>query len=262
MLLKSIEESRLAISECELANCDHGSHSLSMMQSLKSLEVDEKNREAVVANDVVVSIVAGMSRENKQILKDTVLLSSLVANKRFPGGGVSWYNEFRSMMSYCGWVSQTRDMSNYKTDNSSFTMEQEGIRILASAITAMAVPTKTAELMLKVAKDTLEVLQGSEKPLRLFESSSKTHDGAKFAIASSVESPDGEVLIGLGAVDFTTSLKVTNVLFWEWNSSSVAIKRAEGHMFLNHRHFKEMEPDIMSKLTEGPRKALMEIPDL
>lgn len=262
MLLKSVEESRLAISECELSNCDHGSHSLGLMQSLKSLEVDEKNREAAVANDVVVSIVAGMSKQNKQIVKDTILFSSLVANKRFPDGGVSWYNEFRSMMSYCGWVQQTRDMSNYKTGNSSFTMEQEGIKILASAISAMALPTKTAELMLKVAKDTLQVLQGSEKPLRLFESSSKTHDGAKFAIASSVESPDGEVLIGLGALDFTTSLNVTNVLFWEWNSSSVAIKSAEGHMFLNHRHFKDMKSYIRNKLTEGPRKALMEIPDL
>jgi len=253
---KAVKESRAAIESCDLTNCGHTEH---MKTPMALFAVDEKNIEAVVANDTILSIVAGMTKENKEIVKDCMLYSSLAADSLFPGGGVNWYGEFKKRMAFCGWPSQSAGLSDYRTSNSRFTMEQEGLKILASAVAAMAVPGPTSALLLKVAKDAIDVLQASEKPLRLFESSSKTPKGAKFAIASAVESQDGEVIIALGAVDFAASLNVTNVLFWEWNSSSISIKRAENHMILNQRHFHSIADLMREKLTAKAREALAEL---
>lgn len=233
------------IESCELADCDHDEH---MASGLAGFEVDEKNAEAVVAGNSLVSIAAGMSNDNKQAIKDTVLFATLVANKSHPEGGVQWYRMFTRVLTGCGWFSQSTSFSDYRVGNSRFTMEQAALKILASALTAVALPGPTRVLMLKVAKDTISALQESEEPLRLFDKSSKTHSGAKFAIGSSAESKDGEVIMAMGALDFSTRLNVTNVLFWEWNSSSVRIKRAENHMKLNQGQYERMRDVIETKL--------------
>ncbi|MCS3472808.1 hypothetical protein M2401_006574 [Pseudomonas sp. JUb42] len=256
-VLPDVEESRKEIKEFWLDDFESDAYSLGHMDSLKTFDVDEKNPEGAVANDVVISIVSGMSKKNKQIVKDTVLLSSMGARKKFPAGGIATYNEFIRRMSLCGWTFQHSAMSTYTTESSRFTMEQEGLKILASAVSAMALPGPTSALMLKVAKDTIDVLRANDKPLRLFESSSKTKDGVGLSIASAVES-DGEVLMAVGAIDLATSLDVTNVLFWEWNSSSVSVNRGECQMFLNHRHFESVQSEIEKVLTEAARKALMD----
>jgi hypothetical protein len=62
----------------------------------------------------------------------------------------------------------------------------------------------------------------------------------------------------MGALDFSTRLDVTNVLFWEWNSSSVQIKRAENHMTLNQAHFVRVRDVIEGKLNDQARQALEE----
>ena len=240
-----IQQDLKFIENCELADCDHSDH---MASGLAGFDVDEKNAEGVVAGNSLVSIAAGMSDYNKQAVKDTVLLATLAANKSYPRGGVQWYRMFTRVLTSCGWFSQGTGFSDYRVGNTRFTMEQTALKILASAITAAALPGPTRLLMLKVAKDTVSALQDSNEPLRLFEQSSKTHSGAKFAIGSSAESRDGEVIMAMGALDFSTNLNVTNVLFWEWNSSSVRIKRAENHMTLNQRHYESMRDTIETKL--------------
>jgi hypothetical protein len=250
---KRVSESQASIENCDLDSCPR-------IESLTRAAMDVANEEvseAAVVNDAVVSIVAGMSKKNKEIVKDSVLYASLRADSDFPDGGVQWYNAFKTYLGNCGWPPQSAGLSGYTVSNSRFTMEQEGLKILASAITAAALPGPTSALMLKVAKDAMDVLQSSEKPLRLFESSSKKYSGAKFAIVSAVEI-DEEVVMTLGAVDFNTSINVTNVLFWEWNSSTVKIKRAESCLILNQRHFEDIAKTLREKLTENARKAVLE----
>lgn len=257
-LFNSIEKSRLEIANCELAECDRTPHPAGHPRALDAVDSGVTPSEAAVANDMIVSLMAGMRERNKQIVKDTVLFASLVADKAYPAGGVAWYDRFETVMKYCGWLPQSSAFSDYRASNSRFTMEQEGLKILASVITAMALPGPTSALMLKVASDTVQALQQSGKPLRLFETSSKTHNGAKFAIASAVETKDEEVVMALGALNFATSLDVTNVLFWEWNGSSVQIKRAESVMTLNQRHFEGVRDVINDRLAGNAREALAE----
>lgn len=251
----TVKESLEFIEECDLGNCDHASH---MMSRMGEFEIDEKNAEAVVAGDTLVSIAAGMSKENKQIVKDTLLFATLAANKRFPDGGTRWYATFTAALNSCGWPVRSRGMSDYRVGNARFTMDQLALKILESAILATAVPGPGKVMLLKVAKDTVDALQKTDGPLRLFEQSSKTHSGAKFAIASTAESRDGEVAMAMGAIDFSARLNVTSVLFFEWSSSAVSIKRAENHMILNQEHYQRVRAVVEGELAKSAIRNILE----
>ncbi len=255
MVESLIQRNIESISDCDLGKCDKDSQK---MARLAAFAVDEMNAEGVVADSSIVSIVAGMTRENKQIVKDTVLYSTLAADKLHSQGGVEWYKEFVNRLKICGWTPQSTGLSDYRVGNTRFTMEQEALKILQSAILAAALPGPAALLMLRVAKDTVEALQSKSEPLRLFENSSKTHNGAKFAIGSSAESSDGEVVMAMGALNFNTALDVTNVLFWEWSSSSVQIKRAENVLTLNHRLYNGVKAALEAKLDEHARQSILD----
>lgn len=250
-----IKESVEFIEQCELGDCDHALH---RQNRLAKFDVDEANPEAVVADNTVIAITAGMTKDNKRIVKDTMLFASLVANKAHPNGGVAWYERYLNVLSYCGWFPQSSGLSDYRLTHSSFTLDQVALKILESALVAAALPGPAKLLMLKVAKDTIDALREKDKPLRLFNQSSKTHPGAKFAIAAAAESSDGEVVVAMGALDFNTRLNVTQVLFTEWSSSSVHIKRAENHMILAQDHYERVRDVVEKKLTGGARQALEE----
>lgn len=253
---KTIRESLEFLENCELGSCDHSFHPQSR---LMAFDVDEKDPEALIINDTIASIAAGMSKENKQIVKDTLLFATLAANAADPTGGAAWYRQHKAVLNFCGWGNQQWAVRDYQSRHSRFTMDQVALEILGSAITAAALPGPTSLLLLKVAKDTVTALQRNEKPLRLFESSSNQSSGAKFAIASSAESLDGDVVMAMGAVSFKTRLDVTNVLFWDWIGSSVDIMAAEDHVFMNRRHYEDVRHVVEGKLTASARKFLENI---
>ena len=254
-------ESRVAqslkfIESCELGGCDHSSHPGS---SAAAFDVDEKNPGALVIGNTIVSIVAGMSSDNKKIINDILLLATLAANKAAPQGGIAWYEKYQQVLTSCGLYSQSSGWSDYSFSNKRFTMDQVALEILQSALLAAALPGPTAVLMLKVAKDTVTALQRKDAPLRLFERESKTHNGAKFTIATVAESTDGSVAMAMGSVAFSSSLSVTDVLFWEWSNTGVRIQRAENVLTLNHAQYARVRKAVEAKLGDSAQQKIEEI---
>lgn len=223
-----------------------------------TFSIDEPKPEAMVSNDTIVSIVAGMSRENKLIVRRTIQFCSLVANSDYPRGGVAWFQRYEELMKLCGWVTPQWSTREYHASNTHFTMDKVALDILKSAIVA-AIPGPAAGALLKLAEDAVSALKSDDKPLRLFEQSSKTPSGAKFVVASSAQSAEGDVVMAMGAVNFRTSLNITNVLFWEWSRSEVDIQRAENVMELTHEDYEGVRDIVEGKLKEYQRTTLLEI---
>jgi hypothetical protein len=213
----------------------------------------------MVSSDTIVSIVAGMSRENKVIVRRTIQFCSLVASNDYPGGGMAWFKRYEELMELCGWVSPEWSTNEYHASNTRFTMDKVALDILKSAIVAAALPGPASVLLLKVAADTVDALKEDDKPLRLFEQSSKSPRGAKFAIAASAQSAEGDVVMAMGAVDFRSSLNITNVLFWEWSQSQVAISQAQKVMELLHESYEDVRDIVESKLKAHQRQTLLDI---
>lgn len=264
-------DSRAFISQCELADgsssmIDHLStlnapmSRLKLMARMTPMAATESDETAAVVASNLLVFTEGMSSQNKQDVMDSFLFATLVANKQFnpETEREQWYALFNNVLAKVGWLSTKWSNARYRATQQTLTMEKVALEILAAAVAASALPGPASVAMLGVAADALRSLAAQDKPLRLFERNVKNHNGADFRIGACTESADGTVNLAMGAVSFIANAEVTNVLFWEWNSTEVRTYRAENSLVLNARHYARVRAQIQAKLGDSAQAAVEE----
>jgi hypothetical protein len=248
-----------------IANSDMADGSLSLMDHISALNQpmalgNAEPAEGAVVGSNLLAFADGVSRQNKEDVMDSLLFATLVANKAFnpETQSAEWYTRFTKVLSAVGWFSKSWSFARYRSTHQRFSMDQAAIEILGSAIAAATLPGPASAAMLKVAADTVSALKAQEKPLRLFERQTKSHNGANFRIGACAESADGTVNLAMGAVNFLTSSNVTDVLFWEWNSTEVRTFRGENTLVLNPRVYAHSRLSIQQKLGNNAKSAIEE----
>lgn len=234
---------------------------MSRARMTRALDLDPKNDEGAVVANTILGFVAGMSRENKDAVKKTVLLAVLVADNAFglERGGENWFNKFYSVMNGLGWAPEHWDYAQYRTTDQRFTMEQVGLKILGSAIAAMAGPGPAAMVLAKVAKDAIETLQVSNGPVELFKRHTRDYDKGNFCIGSCIESR-GEVYFALGALRCSLRINTVDVLFTEWHHSAINISRGEAAWILDQEEYSFHREAIVGKLREKAQRDIASYP--
>ncbi|WP_231653024.1 hypothetical protein [Pseudomonas californiensis] len=214
--------------------------------------------EGAIVGGSVVAFAEGVSRQNKEDVKDSLLLATLTANKAFnpETQGDQWYGKFNETLAVMGWLSSHWRYARYRATQQRFSMDEVGLEILGSAIAAAALPGPASLAMLKVAKDAVTALSAKKEPLRLFEKHSKTHRGGSFRIASCAESSDGTVTLAMAGVSFQADSEVTNVLFWEWQDSQVETYLGENSLVFNTRVYNGVRDTVQSKLDANAKSAI------
>lgn len=222
-------------------------------------EEDAVAKGAVVEGSLV-AFAEGVSRQSKEDVMDSFLFATLVANKQFSpdAQGAEWYNKFNEVLSKIGWLSTQWSYARYRGTQARFTMDEVGLEVLGSAVTAAALPGPASLLMLKVARDTIEALKAKQEPLRIFERQTKTHSGGSFRIASCVESEDETLNLAMAAVSFKTGSDVTNVLFWEWQDTEVETWKGEDNLVLNTGLYSLHRELIRQRLSNNAKSAIEE----
>lgn len=252
---------RTFIAEVELADC-----SRPLIQQTRNIDapgwrtlVSEPAGAAVVGSSLL-TFTGGVSRQNREDIMDSFLFATLVANKAFnpETQSAQWYASFYNVLSKVGWLSSSWSYERHQSSDKTFTMEQVGLQILASAIAAAALPGPASVAMLKVAGEAVKALSAQEKPLGLFERQTKSHNGASFRIGTCAEADDGTVNLAMGAVNFQTSSRVTDVLFWEWVSADVKTFRGEDNLVLNTRLYAGHRELIQKRLSRNAQSAIAE----
>lgn len=218
----------------------------------------EKPDRASVVGDGILAFVSGMSEQNQADIQHSYLLASLVANKAFPADdqGKEWYQRFLEVMQSCGWTILQKYYDSVAASGKSFKMDQLVLKILGSAVTAAAVPGPTSLLMLKVASDAIAALQASDRPLRVFDQNIQASGTGGFGVAACHETPHGEVIMALGAVRFIKRTNQTQVLFVNWDSSSVDLYRGESHMTMVPSVINRTRASIIEKLGNYAQKKI------
>ncbi|MBT2339265.1 MULTISPECIES: hypothetical protein [Pseudomonas] len=222
--------------------------------------VVEKPDRASVVGEAILSFVSGMTAQNQADIQHSYLFASLVANKQFPRDeqGKEWYQLFLQVMQDCGWTILQKYYDTVAASGKSFKMDQLVLKILGSAVAAAAVPGPTSVLMLKVAGDAIAALQGSEKPLRVFDQNIQESGTGGFGVATCHETPHGEVMLALGSVRFIKRTHQTKVLFVDWDSSSVDLYRGECHMTLVPAIINRTRDTILTRLGDRAQKKIDE----
>ncbi|WP_434572642.1 hypothetical protein [Pseudomonas sp. Z3-6] len=229
-----------------------------VVRSAQFVEQTEKPDRASIVGDSILAFVSGMSEQNQADIQHSYLFASLVANKAFPHDhqGKEWYHLFLQVMQDCGWVILKKYYDTVKASGKSFTMDELVLQILGSAVAAAAIPGPTSVLMLKVAGDAIAALQGRDKPLRVFDQNLQESGAGGFGVATCHETPDGEVILALGAVRFIKRSNQTQVLFVNWDSSSVDLYRGESHMTMVPSIINRTRDIIIERLGDRAQKKI------
>lgn len=198
--------------------------------------------QAMVVENVVVSVTGGMSAKNKDIVMDSIQYATMKSSNARKG--IEWYESFTKEMTLCGFASTRFNSGSYRAKESRLTMDTLGLEILASLLGSAAGGSLTGTLLVGLAAKTFEKLKSEDKPLKLFQSSSKSGHDLSFAIVAGTETAEGDVILAMAMVTIDVSVNVANVLFWDFNSSSVNINRAEDIKQLNQRQWRRAEKRV------------------
>jgi hypothetical protein len=205
-----------------------------------------KDTSAAVEN-VLVSIASGMSPTNKEIVCDSVQYA--ITKAGHARKNVEWYETFMRSMSTCGFPSPRARYGDYKAVDTRLTMDKLGLEILTSLIGSAVSGPISAKLLLGLVGSAFENLKSQDQPLELFQRSVKRFNDVSFAVVSGVETEDGDVLLAMAIVTLKVQLNVTNVLFWDFNTSSITIERGENATMLNRRQWRRAEKLVDEYLT-------------
>jgi hypothetical protein len=225
----------------------------------RSLDDDIAEFDAAVAAGGIVAFVNGASAQNKRDVLNTFMFARLAASYEFDSKleGDRWYGLFSQVMLDLGWVGFKSRYTRYTATERRFTMEQAGLKILASAIAAASMPGPAALAMLTVAEDAVKALQESKEAVGLFERQTKDHRDADFAMASCIQLAGNDLVMAMGSVHMKANTNVTNVLLTEWQSSSVSVMRAEDTVTLNRSAFnEEVSLELIGMLGGHTKKSL------
>lgn len=255
---------RLAfVTNCELASCSHSlAEHVAAMKAPRVLTASDPlaDAQAAVVEGNLLSFAKGVSRQSKEDVMNSFLFATLAAKKKYnpETEGQQWYGHFNAALKSVGWLSTNWSYARYRSTQQRLSMDQVGLEILGSAIAAAALPGPASAAMLKVAADAVKALMTKEEPLRLFERQTKMHRGGNFRIGACDESADGTVTVALGAVNFLADSAVTNVLFWEWNSTEISTYRGEDCMVLNTSLYAKVRKKIEDRLVKEAESAIDE----
>lgn len=203
---------------------------------------------SLVVENVLVSIVGGMSTKNKEIVLDAVQYATTKAG--LARKNVQWYEDFIREMHTCGFLSSSFRYGNYEASRSVLTMDEIGLEIIKGLIGGAVAGTLTQNLLKGIVGNAFASLKSQDKPKEIFQRSTKRFDDVSFAIVSGVEKPDGDVLLAMAFISLKVSVTATNVLFWDFNTSSLTIERGENVTILNPRQWRRVQPLIDRYLTD------------
>ncbi len=220
---------------------------MSRLSELVRGDGDAGKDTAAVVENVLVSIAGGMSSRNKEIVCDAVQYAMTKAGHSRKN--VEWYETFMRAMTICGFPSTRARFGEYQATDTRLTMDKLGLEILTRLIGSAVAGPLSGKLLLGLVGSAFESLKSQDEPLQLFQRSVKRFNDVSFAIVSGVETVDGDVLLAMAIVTLKVQLNVTNVLFWDFNTSSVTIERGENATILNRRHWQRAERLVDEYLT-------------
>jgi hypothetical protein len=206
------------------------------------------NDTSFVMENVLISIVGGMSAKNKEIVLDAVQYAKTMAG--YSVKHVEAYEIFAHEMQNCGFPATRSRYGNYEAKDSRLTMDKVGLEILTGLIGGAAVGPLTGKLLLGLVGQAFESLKSQDEPLELFQRSAKQFGDVSFAIVSGVETAEGDVLLAIAFVSLKVNVSATNVLFWDFNTSALTIERGEHITQLNPRQWRRAEKHVDKYLTD------------
>ncbi|QES43152.1 hypothetical protein DEJ49_21115 [Streptomyces venezuelae] len=218
------------------------------------LALQEEESAAVVAGSIV-AFTDGLNGQQKSDVLNATLLAQLAANKKFDRdeNTKKWYEYYRSVLEQVGWVVPSFNFAKLTVAGSRFTVDRAVIALLQ----AIASPGEIS--VAKAAIESLKSLQDKDRRVVLFESNAHSDKLGNFQIAACGVSSGDTVVMKIGMFYFSTTERVTRVLFFSFPRASTTMQQARQTMTLNEDVYAQVREAVIKKLGD---KASQFIDDL
>jgi hypothetical protein len=214
------------------------------------------NKAAVVGADIV-SLVAGLRPEQREIVVNCSLLAQLAANKRVPEREEihAWYEAYFDTLTHVGWIIQERGFSEHHEQGLQFETNQAILSVasvlLGPATTALAVVQTTLNAMKTMADGPW---------MTLFKRESQAAKTARFQVTVAEPGTEGGAVISLMAFELDAKSTLVQVLFFKFHSTDVTLSHASGKVTVDMNLLEQLRPAIAQKVAKFTARYIEALP--
>ncbi len=212
-----------------------------IQSTLGSLPSAQNQDAGAVLDDSLLAFTGGLSDQNRDDVMDSLLLMQLAASKKYnkEKEANQWYSFYHDGLSRLGWLTTARTFQDYSPHQSSFTMDEIALEIIAQV---------GGPNFAHVARKAATALANNEKALRVFEKSGSSEQVASFKMLPCVQTAQGDVVMMLNFMNFVKTARTKKVLFFTFNRDQVRITRSADRVQLNARQYANLRQSVSQKL--------------
>jgi hypothetical protein len=206
---------------------------------------DVTQNQAMVVGADIVSFVAGVQPEQREIIVNCSLLAQLAANRRIPSREDirAWYEVYFDTLTNLGWAMQERGFSEHHEAGDDFETNQAILSVAAVLLgpgsTALAVVATTLNAMKTMANGPW---------ITVFERESQAAKSARFQVTVAEPGSESGSTISLMAFELDARSTLLQVLFFKFRSADVTLRHASGKVTIETNLLEALRPAITSKV--------------
>lgn len=243
-----------AINNLEIPSATEVQEMRNLPASPAAIAQDVQKPAAFVDGGSVVAFVADVSGQNRQDVLNSTLLAQLAADKQFnrETDVMDWYNYYSTVLGKVGWVAQGFNWQKYSSQEMSFTMDKAVLEIAAAALTGQE------ELVVAAALEAMKNLPEKDGRLTLFNHSASSDTEGNFQISVCTET-NGAVAMKTMAFYYNADQQSTDVLFFNFSSSSTTLNQATVVQSLNSDVYAQVRNSVLTKLGQNAQNFVLDL---
>ena len=184
------------------------------------------------------------------------MFAQLAATKQFDPytQRTEWFKHFAKIMKIVFWVMESDFFVEYKTKDTSFTVD----KVFQELLDAIAIDQDVKTVFTKT--NVFKELPGNDRAVTLFYDNGGTGRSGNFQLNSATQDSHGNVVMVLGAMNFESTQHTTRFLFFTFESSSTKIFQGVQKIVLNELQYGRVRQQIIDKLGKNAHDKIADIP--
>lgn len=181
--------------------------------------------QAAVVGNSLLGFGKGMSADERQAIRNTFQLATLIADKSFDQQtqAEAWFRKLVNVMVDTNWVNLTSQYGQRMDATHSLKVANVLVDVVQAAVATAISGTPVGAVLTAMAGDLVEKLPKTGEAFNLFTRKSHTDNGVRAGIATCAKSPEGEIILALGVVNLAKAKHDVDVFFFDWSSDDATI---------------------------------------
>lgn len=223
-------------------------------------DFDKVKNQAMIVGSDIVSFVKGVTPELREDIVNSSLLAQLAAKKQISDATriYDWYNVYFDVLMNIGWVVQDRGFATYSEASENFEAHEAIIQVAISLLG----PNAAALAVVKATLDALKSMSANSPWITLFNRESQSANTARFQVTLAEEGDDEQLLVSLMAFGIEAKAKLTQVLFFKFQTSEASLKHYSGKVTVSPYVLSNVRELIRNKIAGYASDYLKALPDL